>query len=133
MSVWFEHPAHHGARMWGRPVFSAHLMASTTEELIAFARRIGLQEKWLQHRGEVKEHFDLIGLAKCAQAEAAGAEPVDRRVFVERMRARIPSRSCGSGGWLDVGRGDEHFTCDRPAGHVDDHGQGEVTWARRTP
>lgn len=88
MSVWFEHPAHHGARLYGRAVVSAHLMASTTEELIAFAVRIGLQERWIQHRGQVKEHFDLMGEAKCNAAETAGAERVDRCVLVERMRAR---------------------------------------------
>lgn len=88
MSVWFEPPARHGARVRGRPVLSAHLMASTTEELIAFAARIGLREEWIQHRGEVKEHFDLMGEAKCDAAERAGAERVDRREFVARMMAR---------------------------------------------
>ena len=88
MSVWFEHPAHHGARVRGRAVVSAHLMASSTAELIAFAARLGLREEWIQYRGQVKEHFDLLGEAKCARAEAAGAERVDRRVLVERMRAR---------------------------------------------
>ncbi len=88
MSVWFEPPARHGARVRGKSVLSAHLMASTTDELIAFAARIGLREEWIQYRGERKEHFDLMGQAKCDQALAAGAEMVDRRTFVERMNAR---------------------------------------------
>lgn len=132
MSVWFEHPAHHGAIVRGRRVVSAHLMASTTAELIAFAARLGLREEWIQHRGEVKEHFDLLGAAKCDAAEAAGAERVDRHVFVGRLRARRTPRPCGVGAWLDEGRGDEHFTCDRPTGHDGDHGERDVTWARRT-
>jgi len=88
VSVWFETPARHGARVRGRSVLSAHLMASTTEELIAFAARIGLREEWIQHRGEVKEHFDLLGEAKCEAAEKAGAERVTRAELVARMRAR---------------------------------------------
>lgn len=92
MSVWFEHPAHHGARVRGQRVVSAHLMADTTEELLAFARGIGLREEWLQHRGKVKEHFDLLGHVKCNQAERAGADRVDRGVLVARMTLRRGAR-----------------------------------------
>lgn len=88
MSVWFEHPAHHGARLRGRSVVSAHLMASSTAELLAFAARLGLRAEWIQHRGEVKEHFDLMGQSRCDAAQAAGAELVDRREFVRRLQLR---------------------------------------------
>lgn len=86
--IWLDPPARHGAVLRGRSVVSAHLMASTTEELIAFAVRLGLREEWIQHRGEVKEHFDLLGQSRCDAAVAAGAELVDRREFVRRMQAR---------------------------------------------
>lgn len=37
----------------------SHLMADTTEELIAFAKSIGLKESWIQYPGTWKEHFDV--------------------------------------------------------------------------
>lgn len=86
--VWFDAPAHHGARVRGRSVVSAHLMADTTDRLVAFALSIGLQERWIQHRGEHKEHFDLMGEAMCVKAEAAGAERLDCHEFVRRWRLK---------------------------------------------
>lgn len=88
MSVWFEHPAHHGARLRGRSVVSAHLMASSTAELLEFAARLGLRAEWIQHPGEPKEHFDLMGQAKCDAAIVLGAELVDRHELVRRLQAR---------------------------------------------
>lgn len=88
MSVFFDPPARHGARVRGRSVLSAHLMADSTEELLAFAARMGLKEEWIQHRGQQKEHFDLMGEAKCVQAERLGAIRCDRHEFVRRWKSK---------------------------------------------
>lgn len=88
MSVWFDEPAMHGARLRGKPVVSAHLMADSTEELVTFAASIGLVRKWIQHEGDVKEHFDLMGEGKCDLAQQRGAERLDRQEFVRRYRLR---------------------------------------------
>lgn len=88
MSVFFEIPARHGAWIHGRSVVSAHLMADTTEELLAFAAKMGLKEEWIQHRGQQKEHFDLLGEAKCNEAERLGAIRCDRQEFVRRWKSK---------------------------------------------
>ncbi len=63
----------------GKP--SCHLLTDGTEaELIAFARRIGLQPGWLQ-RG-TRLHFDLTP-KKRAMAVRAGAVEITRQAYLE--------------------------------------------------
>jgi hypothetical protein len=52
-----------------------HMVADTTEELLAMADAIGVQRKWLQDAGDVREHFD-IAMSKRALAVEKGAIPV---------------------------------------------------------
>lgn len=59
---------------FGRMVM-CHMIADSTEELLAMARSIGLQAKWIQHPGTHKEHFD-VNLAKRAEAVRAGAKEI---------------------------------------------------------
>ena len=75
----------------GRTIITAHLVSSLvgaegTAELIAFAKRIGMREAWIQHRGEDKEHFDLMG-SRCEAAQQAGAT-VDKHALVAAIRAK---------------------------------------------
>ncbi|MBU9386626.1 DUF4031 domain-containing protein [Burkholderia multivorans] len=56
----------------------SHMIADTTEELIAMARTIGVNTRWLQHPGEPGEHFD-IAKGKRELAIAAGAVPITLR------------------------------------------------------
>lgn len=37
----------------------SHMIADTTEELVAMAKLIGVQPKWIQRRGTAREHFDI--------------------------------------------------------------------------
>lgn len=65
-----------------------HMIADTTEELLAMADKIGVQRKWLQYPGSYKEHFD-IAKSKRAIAVAAGAieiEPVQTAAMCRRRR-----------------------------------------------
>lgn len=55
-----------------------HMIADTTDELVAMAARIGVQRKWIQYPGTPKEHFD-IATSKKALAIAAGAVPITMR------------------------------------------------------
>jgi hypothetical protein len=41
--------------------YSAHLTADTQEELVAYAVRIGMKAKWLQHSNTYSFHFDVTG------------------------------------------------------------------------
>lgn len=50
----------------------SHLMADTTEELVEFARKLGLKPEWIQYEGTVREHFDVVE-SKRKKAIALGA------------------------------------------------------------
>jgi hypothetical protein len=64
-----------------------HMLADTTEELLAMADQIGVARKWLQKAGTPREHFD-IALSKRALAVKAGAVEIDRHRLVEILRAK---------------------------------------------
>lgn len=53
----------------------SHLMADTHDELIEFAQRLGLNVRWIQHKGKPLEHFDVTE-PKRQQALALGAVPI---------------------------------------------------------
>lgn len=52
-----------------------HMIADTSEELLAMADSIGVQRKWIQNEGTYQEHFD-IARSKRALAIANGAKPI---------------------------------------------------------
>lgn len=88
----------------GRRVTTAHLISTLsgeagTRELCAFAGSIGMELRWLQHAGEPREHFDLIGVSRCDRARAAGAT-VDRRLLGLTLRdkrmAHAPEREASA-------------------------------------
>lgn len=55
-----------------------HMMADTTEELLAMADSIGVNRKWLQYPGTHREHFDIC-MSKKAKALTRGALHVTQR------------------------------------------------------
>ena len=71
---------------YGRMIM-CHMIADTTEELLAMADRIGVARKWLQHPGTSREHFD-IALSKRALAVQAGAQEITWRELGHKLRAR---------------------------------------------
>jgi hypothetical protein len=68
-----------------------HMLADTTEELLAMVDRIGVDRKWIQDAGTTREHFD-IALSKRALAIAAGARLVGPRDLALVMRRKKQSR-----------------------------------------
>jgi hypothetical protein len=64
-----------------------HLVADTSEELEAFARRLRLQPSWIQHKGTWSEHYDLTA-GKRRQAVALGAVELSIMEAGARLRAR---------------------------------------------
>lgn len=73
-----------------------HMMADTTEELLAMAERIGVDRKWIQYAGTVREHFD-IALTKRAIAVEAGAVEVTKRdigMLIRKRRGRSYDSQC---------------------------------------
>lgn len=71
---------------FGRMVM-CHMLADTTEELLAMADKIGVQRKWLQKAGTHHEHFD-IAKSKRALAVQLGAVEIDRAGLVDILRKR---------------------------------------------
>lgn len=65
-----------------------HMIADSTEELLAMADKIGVQRKWIQYPGTKKEHFDIC-LSKKAKAITFGAKAITMRqigpIFAKRL------------------------------------------------
>ncbi|MCA2014411.1 DUF4031 domain-containing protein [Cereibacter sphaeroides] len=86
MSVYVDHARHPFGRMK-----MCHMMADTTDELLAMADKIGVNRKWLQKPGTDYEHFG-IAMSKRAMAVAAGAKEVTSRelgLLIQSRRAAL--------------------------------------------
>lgn len=64
-----------------------HMIADSTDELLAMADKIGVARKWLQKAGTAHEHFD-IALSKRDLAVKAGAVEVSMMDLGRIIRAR---------------------------------------------
>lgn len=64
-----------------------HMVADSTDELLAMADRIGVARQWLQKAGTPHEHFD-IALSKRALAVEAGAKEVSMMDIGRIIRGR---------------------------------------------
>lgn len=64
-----------------------HMIADSTDELIAMADRIGVQRRWLQNRGTHREHFD-IAMSKRSLAVKSGAIEITQRELGQKLLDR---------------------------------------------
>lgn len=64
-----------------------HMIADTTDELMAMVDRIGVKRKWIQYPGTPKEHFDICG-TKRTLAVKAGAIEISQMELAEKISAR---------------------------------------------
>jgi hypothetical protein len=64
-----------------------HMIADTTEELLAMVDKIGVQRKWIQYPNTAKEHFDIC-LSKKKKAVALGAIEITRREYAKKVNER---------------------------------------------
>lgn len=71
---------------YGRMIM-CHMIADSTEELLAMADAIGVARKWIQHPGTPSEHFD-IAKSKRKLAIQNGAIPITMRELVCKLRAK---------------------------------------------
>jgi hypothetical protein len=85
MSVYIDH-----ARILYRGMRMNHMLADTSEELLAMADTIGVQRKWVQYPGTWKEHFDVCE-SKRLLAIAAGAIETDGIDLARLRRAKRQS------------------------------------------
>lgn len=65
-----------------RGMLMCHMVADTTEELLAMVDKIGVQRKWIQDAGTYREHFDVC-LTKKKLALAAGAKEIGWRELLQ--------------------------------------------------
>lgn len=73
-----------------------HMFADSQEELLSMADKIGVQRKWLQHAGTIKEHFDIC-LSKRAKAVGMGAIEITYPEGVQglmRQRKEAAKQAC---------------------------------------
>ena len=70
-----------------RNMVMCHMLADSTDELMAMADRIGVARRHIQNPGTPYEHFDIC-LSKRAIALRAGAIEIDRRQLGRMLRAR---------------------------------------------
>src|SRR5689334_18339054 len=61
-----------------RGMIMCHMIADTTNELLAMVDTIGVDRKWIQKRGTPYEHFDIC-LTKKKQALRCGAIEITAR------------------------------------------------------
>lgn len=86
MSVYVDHAFAFGD--WGRWRGGGHLQADTSEELHAFAARMGLRREWFQSKPGRPEndHYDLTEAGRALALEL-GAIAEDRRASTRRRQA----------------------------------------------
>ena len=87
MAVYVDDMYRYELGRFGRMKMS-HLVADSTEELLAMADAVGLSRRWLQDSGEWSEHFD-VSMSVRARAVAAGAVEVTMRELAERAIPKI--------------------------------------------
>ena len=73
-------------RNFGRMKMS-HMVADTRSELFEMCKKIGVQTKWVQEFGTIKEHFDIC-LSKKRLAVMYGAKEINMRELSEFTKNR---------------------------------------------
>ncbi len=92
MSVYVDDMFRSPLGRYGRMRMS-HMIADTTDELLAMADKIGLDRQYLQKPGTAFEHFD-VGMGLRAIAVKNGAIEITMRELAIKCRARrVPMRA----------------------------------------
>jgi len=86
MAVYVDPPRQRFQRM-----IMCHMVADTTEELLAMAKRIGVDSKHIQCAGSATEHFEICR-SKRAEAIKAGAVEAAPRDVVRLIRHKRISK-----------------------------------------
>ncbi|KVG33818.1 DUF4031 domain-containing protein [Burkholderia diffusa] len=94
MTVYVDDMYRYPVGQFGRMKMS-HLIADTTDELLAMVQAIGVNPKWIQHAGTRDEHFD-IAISKRAAAIAAGAIAITYRECSAMNKRRRVTGALGS-------------------------------------
>lgn len=90
MAVYVDDMHNSSMGQYGR-MKMCHMIADSSEELLAMADRIGVARKWLQHAGTHREHFD-IAMSKRKLAVEAGAKEITMRELARITMSRRPGQ-----------------------------------------
>jgi glucan phosphoethanolaminetransferase (alkaline phosphatase superfamily) len=86
MAVYVDNMYENPIGQFGRMKMS-HMAADTHDELIAMAKKIGVNVKWIQDEGKGGEHFD-IAMSKREKAIQFGAIPLSMFTLCPAMVKR---------------------------------------------
>lgn len=75
---------------FGRMVM-CHMLADTTDELLAMADKIGMARRWLQKPGHYQEHFDVCKTMR-VRAVSLGAIEIDRSGLADILKRKRLAR-----------------------------------------
>lgn len=71
---------------------SAHLMADSDEELLAYARSIGMRPSWIQKPGTPRSHFDVTGSRLTRALGDSKVRKLSLLETVDLLRSRFSER-----------------------------------------
>lgn len=69
-----------------------HLIADSTEELLAMVETIGVQAKWIQKAGTPDEHFDIAASKRDLAIEAGAVAVSSRDIALRLMQRRYAAK-----------------------------------------
>lgn len=69
-----------------REMLMCHMIADTSDELVAMADRIGVKRKWIQYPGTPKEHFDICWSKRKLAVKAGAIEVTMRELCLRQMQ-----------------------------------------------
>lgn len=75
-----------------RGMVMCHMIADSSDELLAMADTIGVDRRWIQSAGNYDEHFDIC-LTKREAAIKAGAIDITMRDLGHKLRERKLKRA----------------------------------------
>lgn len=85
MAVYVDNYYDTGVRYRGMKM--CHMISDTTEELFQMVDAIGVQRKWIQHKGMINEHFDIC-YSKRVKAVSLGAIEINFREYAKIIEER---------------------------------------------
>ena len=69
---------------------SAHLVADSTEELVTYAKSMGMNPRWIQKKGTKYEHFDVTGSVLARIMADDSVFKVTNRELITIMKDKEP-------------------------------------------
>lgn len=73
-----------------RNMIMFHMIADTTEELLAMVDKIGVERRWIQYPGTANEHFDICA-SRRVRAVKFGAVEIGMRDYARMVNERESS------------------------------------------